>query len=152
MLRFAILRFCECNDFDTVVAELTEKRIKLREARSIATKAREQIATAADTDRRDEIGLEKIRLDKIYEAAIAKGDYKIAMNALKERARLLGLTRVTEEQCDADRFFENSEQEEARQYLESLELFENGLPFAELCRMAAKRIIELTSGVKNLGE
>lgn len=149
LLRFAILRFCECNDFETVCEDLVERGSKPREARTVAALAREQIATAADTDRREEIGLEKIRLDKIYEIAIAMKDYKIAMKALRERSRLLGLTRVNEEKCDADRFFETSEQEEARQYLESLELFDPGLPMAELCRMAAKKIIDLTSSVNN---
>lgn len=151
-LRFAILKFCETNDEAAVVDALIGAGTKTKEARATAKQAREQIARAADTDRRAEIGLEKTRLDQIYEAAIGNGDYKIAMRALHERSRLLGLSRVNEELCDADRYFETSELEEARTYLESLQLFDSGLPMAELCRMAAKKIIDLTTRSVNNGQ
>jgi hypothetical protein len=118
---------------------------------------RQQIALAADYDRREEIGKAVIRFDTIYEESLnqvnektgLKTGLETALKANLGKCRLLGLNETTEEPSPADAGKEQTELtgrlDRIRGHLEPLMPEAGEVPAEELARLVSLEMIRLRS-------
>lgn len=134
----AILLLVTLADVEIVTEKLcSDYKISRRAATKLISQAKRAISEAAETDVRREIGQQKKRLDIIYETATKEGDARTALDAVRERSKLLRLY----EKADLEAINDTMESERealVRKHLESFEV-EHGLPLEELARLIALR-------------
>jgi len=101
--------------------------------------ARRQLTLAVDFHRDEELGKAIIRFDNIYSDAYKLKDHKTALNAEKERVKLLGLHKppTFEEGESVDGLISQA----IRDHLAPLHLAPDDTPVEELVRLAALEIV-----------
>ena len=114
------------------------------DAKKAIERAKQEIAMAAEFDRREQIGKAIVRLEDIYEKSMRVQEQKTALASQKELSKLLGLYPTAEEieETSGD---ENDELTAVRQYLLPLDLGSESTPTVELVRLATYHLQELLS-------
>ena len=103
--------------------------------------ARDYLIRTASTDGRLALGKNLILVERALADALASGDVKNALAALRQQAEVLRLCDFAN--ADSAARSEASEREEiVRGYLESTGLFRRGLKLEELARLTAQYVVD----------
>jgi len=117
--------------------------IDARHVDAVITDARRRVTIAATVNRDAVIGEALTRLDDIYRRSIGIQDCKTALQAQREKDKLLGLYQATTLYGDREGSSdEGDDAATARAHLEPLGLAPEGTALSELARLAAARILE----------
>ncbi len=135
---------------DDVVLETLKEQSSLtaKEAAKVMAQAKGKILSAADFDRRKELGQARIRLTNIYTTSLNEKNTATALAAQRDLGKLMGLYDA--EKIDPSPATEGAddsgpELELVRGYLEPLNLSAGATSVPELARLAAAKIIALQS-------
>lgn len=107
-----------------------------REARELIRAAREELASAADVDQREELGRRREQLEDLRKRAKEGQDLRVELAAIQELSKLLDLYK-TSTMIDASAEVESAAVSLARRHLEGLAVAPTGLPIEELARVVA---------------
>jgi hypothetical protein len=128
---------------DDVIRQECREQLKIPAARldKLLAECRQRIALAANFDRAAELGKAIVRLQDCYARHAAIEDWKGCVATQKELNRLLRLYEIPAGPAPPLEIPADEESDQARAHLAGL--FEHGdsLPLAELCRLAAARIV-----------
>jgi hypothetical protein len=115
------------------------------EADATISEARRRLTVAADTVHDEEVGKAVMRINDLYARCMLKQDYRGALDAQRELNRLLGLSAEgADGPGDSDL---GAEVARALAHLAPLGLTKRkDAPLAELCRLAAARVMALEAG------
>jgi len=117
--------------------------IPARQVDAVITDARRRVQIAATVNKEEVIGEALTRLDDLYRRSVAIQDCKTALQAQREKDKLLNLYQAAP--LYEDRTSTAGEADDAalaRQYLEPLDLAPEGTPLPELARLAAAKILD----------
>ena len=130
----------------TITMLVSKLRMPAPVASAIVTDACALIKSAATFDREEQVGMAVSRMTDIYTRALLAKDRKSAISAQKEINALMGLYPMGDgDPGDDDEPGGAPEVGLALAHLRPLRLAGPKVPLAELCRLAAARIMELES-------
>lgn len=98
--------------------------------------AKEKIVLAASCDKKEECGLAKLQLNRLFETCLDSGDTKTALATRKELSKFLGLYDAPNAAV-VDETFRTETEILVREHLENLRVTPAELPLEELARQVA---------------
>jgi hypothetical protein len=110
--------------------------------------ARRRVCLAAQYHPDEQLGVSIVRLNDLYARSLKIQDNKTALSVQKELNRLMDLDRRPPAPGEITGTADTDDGKAARLHLEPLRLGRPGDALAELCRLAALRIIELEGHVR----